>query len=60
LTGKGTRKTLSEKQTIAKRAGSVAQELECFFSKCKALNSNPSTIARKRKKFFSFFGETGV
>jgi hypothetical protein len=35
-------KTIS-KITRAKRAGGLAQEVECLPSKCKALISNPST-----------------
>jgi hypothetical protein len=40
--------TLFEKQTKSKRAGGVAQEVECLPSKFKALKSIPSTI----KTFF--------
>jgi hypothetical protein len=35
--------TQSEKITKAKRAGDIAQVVECFPSKLKALRSNPKT-----------------
>jgi hypothetical protein len=35
--------------TKAKRAGGVAQELECLLSKHSALNSNPSINKTKQK-----------
>jgi hypothetical protein len=33
-----------------KRAGRVAQVIECLPSKCETLSSNPSTIKKKKKK----------
>jgi hypothetical protein len=44
---------LPEKQTKAKRAGSMAQVVECLPSKLKALGSNTS-IMKEKKVFFSF------
>jgi hypothetical protein len=35
-----------------KRAGRVSQVVELFLSKYEALNSNPSTIINKNKRFF--------
>jgi hypothetical protein len=45
--------TLPEKQTKAKRAGSMAQVVELLPSKLKALGSNTS-IMKEKKIFFSF------
>jgi hypothetical protein len=36
-----------KKITKAKRAGGMAQEVECLHSKCKPLSSNPSTAKKK-------------
>jgi hypothetical protein len=46
----GKNKTLSEKQTKAKRAGGMTQVVECLPSKYKTLNSNHSTAKKKKKK----------
>jgi hypothetical protein len=35
------------KITKGKRAGGITQVIECMPSKCKALNSNPSTLKKK-------------
>jgi hypothetical protein len=42
-------KTLSQKQTTQKRAGRLAQEVECLPSKREALSSNLSTTKKKIK-----------
>jgi hypothetical protein len=46
----GKSKTLSEKQTKAKRAGSMDQEVELLPNKCNTLSSNPITNKVKREK----------
>jgi hypothetical protein len=38
-----------EKYLTHKRAGGVAQVIECLPSKCEALSSNPSTEKKKKK-----------
>jgi hypothetical protein len=45
----GKAETPSEKQQKAKRSGCAAQVVECLPSKCKALDSNPSNIQKKKK-----------
>jgi hypothetical protein len=42
--------TLSKKYPTQKRAGGVAQAVECLPSKCEALNSNPSTAKKNNNK----------
>jgi hypothetical protein len=53
----GTIKNKFLKTARAKRAGGVAQVVECLPCKCKALSSNPSTAKKQTKKqnpFLSF------
>jgi hypothetical protein len=42
--------TISEKQTTAKRAGRLAQMVDCLLSNCKVLSSNFSTAKKKKKR----------
>jgi hypothetical protein len=42
--------TLSEKQTKSKKTEGVDQVVECLPSKCKALNSIPSTTKKEKTK----------
>jgi hypothetical protein len=43
-------KTLSQKNPSQKRAGRVAQVVQCLSSKCEALNSNPNTANKNKKE----------
>jgi hypothetical protein len=44
--------TIVKKKIIKiKKAGGVAQAVRCLPTKCKALSSNPSTIAKKKRKY---------
>jgi hypothetical protein len=47
--GLGKKWNLTSKITRAKRAGAVAQMVECLCSKFEALTSNPNTTPQKRK-----------
>jgi hypothetical protein len=42
--------TLSQKYSTQKKAGGVAQVVECLPNKCEAVISNPSPARRKKKK----------
>jgi hypothetical protein len=44
------REALSKNKTRAKNAGGMTQVVEHLLSNCEALNSNPSTTKKRKKK----------
>jgi hypothetical protein len=51
---------LSQKYPTQNRAGGVAQVVQHLPSKYEALNLNPSTAKKKKKKLSNFLGDDGI